>query len=130
MIFQHGRSHVIIAKAVNIYISYIRKLSQQISECKEVFLQYQFLWCDNREQTLQAFVTSGQDGKHPQLSEFKEKIDSFENLYSKLEEVEEQRVFDQWLKVDICPFKHDLLVKCKKWSYIFKKFLIDKVIDR
>ncbi|KAL7641749.1 UNVERIFIED_CONTAM: hypothetical protein RMT77_007623 [Armadillidium vulgare] len=104
-------------------------VSQQISECKEVFLQYQFLWCDNREQTLQAFVTSGQDGKHPQLAEFKEKIDSFENLYSKLEEVEEQRVFDQWLKVDICPFKHDLLVKCKKWSYIFKKFLIDKVTD-
>ena len=43
--------------------------------------------------------------------------------------MEDSKTFQSWFLVDISPFKMALLNGIKKWSYAFKKHLLDHVID-
>ena len=43
--------------------------------------------------------------------------------------MEDSKTFQSWFLVDITPFKMALLNGIKKWSYAFKKHLLDHVID-
>jgi len=57
-------------------------------------------------------------------------IDTYEKLYSEVDEVEGTKIFDTWFRVDARPFKQALLNIIKRWSYMFKQHLIDHVTNR
>ena len=57
-------------------------------------------------------------------------IDYYEDLYKELEKIEDQKVFDNWLKVDVRPFKQALLNTVCKWGNMFKQHLVAEVNNR
>ncbi|PSN32950.1 Dynein beta chain [Blattella germanica] len=64
----------------------------------------------------------------PTIQQFKEQIDHYVDLYKYFEEkIEDEKVFDNWMKVDIRPFKQALLNTVCKWSNMFKQHLVDQV---
>ena len=65
----------------------------------------------------------------PTLHQFKEKIDKYETIYEKVKDVETIKVFNLWFRADITPFKISLMNLVKRWSYLFKKHLVDYVKD-
>jgi hypothetical protein len=44
--------------------------------------------------------------------------------------MENKKVFDSWFKVNVRPFKQALLNTVCKWGNLFKKHLVDNVINR
>lgn len=59
------------------------------------------------------------------------KINSFEQLFEILSnETDSNAIFNSWLKLDVRPFKEALLNTVKRWSLMFKKHLVDQVINR
>ena len=75
----------------------------------------------------------GEDGipeVSPTLDQFKEQIDSYEKLYLEMEQVEPVVTFDTWFRLDCKPFKAALLNTIKRWSLLFKQYLIDHVTNR
>ncbi|KAF0298100.1 Dynein beta chain, ciliary [Amphibalanus amphitrite] len=74
----------------------------------------------------------GEDGipeAAPTLDQFKEQIDSYEKLYLEMEQVEPVVTFDTWFRLDCKPFKAALLNTIKRWSLLFKQYLIDHVTN-
>lgn len=57
-------------------------------------------------------------------------IDYYEDLYAEVSQMEDCRVFDGWLRVDITLFKASLLNTIKKWSWLFKEHLLTYVTNR
>ena len=57
-------------------------------------------------------------------------VDSYEKIYSEVDEIDAVQTFDQWFRVDGKPFKQALLNIIKKWSFMFKQHLIDHVTNR
>lgn len=57
-------------------------------------------------------------------------IDHYEELYVEVSKLEDWRVFDGWLRVDIRSFKMSLLNTIKKWSWMFKEHLISYVTEK
>jgi dynein heavy chain len=106
------------------------------------FDTYSHLWCDDRQEFLRQFLTYGHiltqeeieahanDGvpeSPPTLDQFKEEIDSYEELYQQVSKFSDIERFDGWFKVSIRPFKQSLLNIIKKWSFMFKEHLIRHV---
>ena len=67
--------------------------------------------------------------KSPTLEQFKEQVDYFEDLHREVKDLEISNVFNNWLRVDVNPLKMTILTNIKKWSYLFKKHLLDNVSD-
>ncbi|XP_061574307.1 dynein axonemal heavy chain 11 [Cololabis saira] len=65
----------------------------------------------------------------PAIHNFKEQIDYYEDLYAEVCQLEDCRVFDGWLRVDIKFFKASLLNVIKKWSWVFKEHLLKYVTN-
>ena len=57
-------------------------------------------------------------------------VDSYETIYTEVDDMNPVATFDIWFRVDGKPFKQALLNIIKKWSFIFKQYLIDHVTDR
>ena len=57
-------------------------------------------------------------------------IDTYEKIYSEVEEIEGVKIFENWFRVDAKPFKQALLNIVKRWSFMFKQHLIDHVTNR
>ena len=55
-------------------------------------------------------------------------IDKFEDLYLEVEKFEQEIVFEKWFRLDMRPFRQALLNTTKKWSLMFKQYMIDSVI--
>ncbi|KAG8139083.1 hypothetical protein E2320_001864 [Naja naja] len=72
---------------------------------------YAYLWVDDRSEFMKQFLFYG-------------RIDIYENLYIQMSKFEDFRIFEGWLKVDLKPFKHSLLNVIKKWSWMFKEYLV------
>lgn len=64
------------------------------------------------------------------LCNFSKQIDHYEELYAQVSKLEDWRVFDGWLRVDIRSFKMSLLNTIKKWSWMFKEHLISYVTEK
>ena len=103
------------------------------------FDAFSHLWCDDRQEFLRQFLTYGHiltqeeieahavEGipeTPPSLKQFKEEIDSYEDLYHQVSTFSDLERFDSWFKVSIRPFKQALLNIIKKWSFMFKEHLI------
>ncbi|XP_052825334.1 dynein beta chain, ciliary isoform X1 [Octopus bimaculoides] len=116
----------------------------QAMEYSNTFEKYSYLWKRDRSEFMQQFLLYGevliaqatktvieQDApkKPPTLQHFKEQIDTFELVYEEAKGIKKIMIFDNWFRVDIRPFKYGLLNIIKKWSFMFKQYLIDHVIN-
>ena len=57
-------------------------------------------------------------------------LDNYKNMYKELEKIEDEKVFDNWFKVDVSPFKQSLLNLVCEWGNMFKQHLVSEVNDR
>uniref|UniRef100_A0A8C5TKR5 Dynein axonemal heavy chain 17 n=1 Tax=Malurus cyaneus samueli TaxID=2593467 RepID=A0A8C5TKR5_9PASS len=63
----------------------------------------------------------------PTLQQFREHIDSFEQLHEEVMCLQPICTFQGWLRVDARPFRAALLNEIKRWSWVFKQHLLDHV---
>lgn len=70
--------------------------------------------------------TAMADGAHGCVGQ----IDSYEKLYEEVSRCENTKVFHGWLQCDCRPFKQALLNTIKRWSFLFKRYLSNHVINR
>ncbi|XP_049809049.1 dynein beta chain, ciliary [Schistocerca nitens] len=123
----------------------VKKVAKEATEFSKKFEEYSYLWLDDRANYMQQFLEYGRqltgdelemlaseeeqdpEGSPPTLDNFKEQIDTFENLYNEVEEISSTHTFHSWFQVDIRPFKQALLNTICKWSGMFKSFLVDYV---
>ena len=123
-------------------MSRVKKVMNESTSFASSFDSYSHLWCDDRQEFLRQFLTYGHiltqeeieahaaDGvpeSPPELEQFKEEIDSYEDLYQQVSKFSDTERFDSWFKVSIRPFKQALLNIVKKWSFMFKEHLIRHV---
>ncbi|KAL2078484.1 hypothetical protein ACEWY4_026169 [Coilia grayii] len=117
---------------------------KQAQDYREGLYKYAYLWQDNREEFMDQFLLYGKvltqedveahgdeavPTKPPTLTEFKKEIDTYENLYKEVSMLENSTLVEQWLQIDTRPFKHVLLNITKRWSLMFKQYLIDRVTN-
>ncbi|XP_078609718.1 dynein beta chain, ciliary-like isoform X2 [Branchiostoma floridae x Branchiostoma japonicum] len=122
----------------------VQSVMNQALEYRNSFDTYAYLWVDDRNEFMRQFLlynhvlTPEEIEAHaeegvpecpPTLEQFKEQIDTYEKIYDDLTQVAPMRVFDQWFRVDIKPFKQGLLNTVKRWSLLFKQHLIDHVTN-
>nr|CAD7423389.1 unnamed protein product [Timema monikensis] len=65
----------------------------------------------------------------PTNQQFKEQIDYFNDLYEDVERIENEKIIHCWLRIDIRPLKQALLNEVRKWSNLFKTYLVDFVMN-
>ncbi|CAG7732677.1 unnamed protein product [Allacma fusca] len=122
----------------------IQTITDQAYDYQLKFETVAWIWEDDRQEYLSQFLKYGHQltpeeleakalGEEPQeiaptLEQFKEIIDKFENLYLEVEKFEHEKVFDKWLRLDMRPFRQALLNTVKRWSLMFKQYLIDSVV--
>ncbi|XP_036139541.1 dynein beta chain, ciliary [Monomorium pharaonis] len=111
-----------------------------------IFEPFSWLWLDDRQQYLNLFLRFGRaltdeekdvvaqgtlseypKEKKPGLVEFKREIDYFIELYKKCDELENEKVFLRWLRLDVRALKQALLNLICKWTNLFKTHLVDHV---
>ena len=59
---------------------------------------------------------------------FKQEIEKYGQLYDDINTIVPYHTFNVWLRIDVKGFKQNLLNQVSKWSYLFKKYLEDKVV--
>ena len=59
-----------------------------------------------------------------------QQVSVYEQIYEEACKLEDLLIIDKWFKIDIKPFKSVLLNTIKKWSYMFKQYLMEDVINR
>ena len=123
----------------------IQEVLSKANKLKTGQNDYAYLWTDSRTEYMHYFLTYSrqltqdevdaleEDEKsvkkqYPSLYQFQEQIDFFENLHDELKTMECFKIFSHWFKVDLNPFKISLLNNIKRWSYAFKKHLMDHVV--
>ena len=128
------------------FISQLRLVMDKANEKKDTFLKYSYLWTESRHDTMYFFLNFGRQLNEeelrlldedeslvkkadPTLKQFKEQIDKYEAIYDKVKDIENTKIFNCWFRADITPFKISLMNCVKKWSYLFKKHLLDYVKD-
>ncbi|XP_067860662.1 dynein axonemal heavy chain 17-like [Heptranchias perlo] len=123
-------------------MSQVINIMKQAEEYEESFDNYSYLWVDDRNEFLEEFLiygrvltqeeieSYGEGGvppTPPTLQQFKDQIDSYEKLYEEVLKFETIKILDSWFKIDCRPFRHALLNLIKRWSLLFKQYLIDHV---
>lgn len=68
--------------------------------------------------------------KNPELADFKLEIDYFMELYKKCDQIENEKIFYRWFKINNKLFKQTLLNIVCKWANVLKTHLIDQVNSR
>ncbi|KAI5737346.1 hypothetical protein M8J76_012600 [Diaphorina citri] len=140
----------VINEMIQLILCSVQGVCSKVVDYTAEFEQYSYLWLDDMQEVLDQFLTYGrtlnsdeldtmgkvgEDGlpllkeTPPNNDAFRQKIDQYEALYKTVNEIEESKVFDEWLLVDLKPFKYSLLNVVCKWSMLFKKHLMDSVIN-
>ncbi|XP_008058125.2 dynein heavy chain 9, axonemal-like [Carlito syrichta] len=147
---QNGSPHYQVdlegmADLANMRCTLMERVQSMMALCcgyRNTFSQYSYLYVEDWKEILSQFLLYGhvltpkeieahvEDGipeNPPLLSQFKVQIDYYETLYEEVCRLEPIRVFDNWMKIDVRPFKTSLLNIIKKWSLMFKQHLVDHV---
>ena len=122
---------------------FLRRVESVINDAKKIrrqFENFSFLWLDNKKTYLYNFLKYSRQPTSleqetpnnipeasPKLDDFKKEIDYFEGVYNEIKNMESSQLFDSWFSVDSSPLKSTLLLQAKKWSYMFKQYLLDKI---
>ena len=141
-----ARKHSELRALRDDYITRVEKVIAQAKEQRDTYLDYSFLWLESRQEYLYYFLQYSRQltpkelekldenensikKKFPTLEQFKEQMDHYESLHDELKQLPSTKIFQSWFKVDITPFKATILTCTKRWSYLFKKHLLDYVVD-
>ncbi|KAM7123899.1 LOW QUALITY PROTEIN: dynein axonemal heavy chain 11 [Ciconia maguari] len=102
---------------------------------------YASLWLEDQSEFMKQFLLHGHGlastkmpladevfQQPPTIKLFKEQIDIYEKLCVQISKLEDSKIFESWFKVDTNPFKMSLLNIIKKWSRMFKEYLLRFVI--
>ena len=57
------------------------------------------------------------------------KVGAYEKVYEDISKLDDVYLIDKWFRIDLKPFKSILLNIVKKWSYMFKVYLMTDVTD-
>jgi dynein heavy chain len=57
------------------------------------------------------------------------KVGAYEKVYEDISKLDDVYLIDKWFRIDLKPFKSILLNIVKKWSYMFKNYLMNDVTD-
>ena len=96
--------------------------STRATKRKTQFLEYSYLWTDSRTEYMHYFLGYGRQltpeeiesleedpnavkKQYPSLDQFKEQIDTYENLHERLKNIEPLILWQLWFRVDVKPFK-------------------------
>lgn len=63
----------------------------------------------------------------PNLADYKREIDFFVDLYNECDQIEDDHTLSCWLKIDLKPFKQNLLNVICKWANVLKNHLMDGI---
>ncbi|XP_072259402.1 dynein axonemal heavy chain 9 [Pyxicephalus adspersus] len=133
-----------LADMRNLLMENVQNMLTTCAEYRNSFDHYAYLYVDDRKEFMRQFLLYGhvltaeeieahaEDGvpeTPPTLDQFREQIDSYENIYEKVGHMEPVNVFEGWMKVEAQPFKFALLNVIKRWSLMFKQHLIDHVTN-
>ncbi|XP_067914454.1 dynein axonemal heavy chain 17-like [Heterodontus francisci] len=125
-------------------MSQVINIMKQAEDYEESFDNYSYLWVDDRNEFLEEFLIYGRvltqeeiesygeggvPSTPPTLEQFKNQIDSYEQLYEEVLKFEPVKLLDSWFKIDSRPFRQALLNLIKRWSLLFKQYLINHVTD-
>ena len=123
----------------------VDKVIEEAYEFCDKFQNYSYIWLDDRKIYLEHFLTYSRQltseeidwvnlkdsaapkVNPPKMEQFREQIDHFENLYTEVEGMQTNHIFNSWFKVDVKPFKQALLNTIRKWGNMFKDHLVDTV---
>ena len=128
------------------FINNVKQVMDMANTKKDTFLEYSYLWKESRHDTMYFFLNFAREltqeelklldedeslvkKQDPTLSQFKKQIDKYEAVYDIVKEIETTKTFNNWFKTDIEPFKISLMNLVKRWSYLFKRHLMDYVKD-
>ena len=119
---------------------------EQANKDKEAYSEYSYLWTESRQDYLFYFLNFArqlteeeivlfeEDERSikkvaPILGQFKEQIDHYEAIHTEAMTIGGIKTFEKWFRADIRPFKRTLLNTIKRWSWAFKKHLLDHIIN-
>ncbi|KAJ7345633.1 hypothetical protein JRQ81_001583, partial [Phrynocephalus forsythii] len=123
-------------------MSRVHSVIVNAQEYQSHFKKYSHLWMDDKAKFMKQFLLYGRflhteelelysDYElrkcSPQLDHFKQQISLYETLHKEVSEIENQKTFNNWLQIDIKPFKLALMNMIKKWSWMFKEHLLNYV---
>ena len=128
------------------FILNVKLVMERANTKMATYLEYSYLWTESRHDTMYFFLNFGRQltdeelqlldedesqvkKADPTLIQFKERIDRYEAVYEKVKEIDTSKVFNSWFRADMTPFKLALQNCVKKWSYLYKRHLIDYVKD-
>ena len=129
----------------DLLMSRVTDVMSRANKLKFGYLEHSYLWTESRTEFMHYFLTYSrqltteeiesleEDEKaikkqYPSLEQFKEQIDTYENLHDQLKNIDNLKILQHWFRVDIKPFKQSLLTCIKRWSYAFKKHLLEHVV--
>ncbi|XP_066487525.1 dynein axonemal heavy chain 11 [Tiliqua scincoides] len=134
----------VLSEARQVIMGRVADVITKAADFKNSLGAYAYLWVDDRSEFMKQFLLYGHvlapeetetradvgnSDERPITQQFKEQIDIYENLYIQMSKFEDFRIFEGWLRVDTKPFKISLLNIIKKWSWMFKEYLLRFVID-
>lgn len=123
----------------------IQNIMNKVCEYRNIFDNYFYLWVDDRNEFMRQFLLYNyvfiigeievyvEDGVLECffiLNQFKEQINIYEKIYDEVEKIEFFIIFEYWFRVNFKSFKQVFLNIIKRWSFMFKQYLIDYVINR
>lgn len=123
----------------------VMNILTKANEFKYSFHKYAYLWVDDRQEFMKQFLLynhvptadeidsyadTGVPECPPTLEQFKDQVDTYENIYNNISKLDDFFIIDKWFRVDNRPFKTILLNTVKKWSYMFKHHLMDDITNR
>ncbi|XP_058791425.1 dynein beta chain, ciliary [Phymastichus coffea] len=129
----------------NEILSGVIKAVEEATDFCGVFEGYAYLWLEDRDTVMQQFLEYSRqltveeidmllalDPKAPsknppKMEHFREQIDLYENVYIEVEEMSCSKIFCNWFRVDLKPFRQSLLNTICKWSSMFKQHLVEHV---
>ncbi|CAH1960839.1 unnamed protein product [Acanthoscelides obtectus] len=115
-------------------------------EFMKEFEEYMSLWLEDRQEYLRQFlqysrqltieeIMQMKDEAQPPIKEtpptiqqFKEQIDTYEDLYKKVEKIQPEEIIMDWLRLDVKPLRQAILNIACKWGNLFKQHLYNHVI--
>ncbi|XP_053327234.1 dynein axonemal heavy chain 11-like [Spea bombifrons] len=123
-------------------ISRVHSTIVNVKEYQRYLKKYSYLWMDDKTEFMKQFLLYGRflsteemelyadyelQKCSPQLEHFKKQINFYESLFCEVGDLENEKTFNGWLRVNVKPFKLSLMNVIKKWSWMFQNHLLNHV---
>ncbi|KAK0087408.1 hypothetical protein PV325_001063 [Microctonus aethiopoides] len=126
----------------------VKQALVQAQEYVTIYEPYSWLWLNDKQEYLDNFLRFAKHlteeereilaqsppnlseylkEKNPELADFKLEIDNFMELYEKCDQIENEKIFYRWFKINNKLFKQTLLNIVCKWANVLKTHLVDQV---